>query len=606
MSTASRVWQEVLQRLAGAPPQRKVREEIPGLLLILISFLAGIAATWERWGNPVVDAGRELNVPLRLVHGEKLYGDIHYLYGPFSVYVNAALYRLWEPSLWLMWGRVIVSAAVLLALVYWLARQIGGKFSAALACLAVTWVCALKSQGNYMLPYAYGGLDGSIFVLATTALLIVFLRKNGLGWIFGAGIAAALAALCKTEMGIAAMGTGLAAAAMGGFPRARGIAARSAVFLAPAVGIPTAVYACFAAQSGWHTLTQESHLFFGHVPWQLIYFNQLRFGFGRPWNSLWLMSASLARLVAFGGLLAGMALPWKRRTAALLLSSIAVIAALSPWLSDLGPFMAMPLILLALIAAGLAAFARESREGFAAGRSQAGVVTLLAVASLGSLMRIIFRVSTGGALSSFLLPGSVVLFVYVWLELFPLFLEGPAERRLARRLAAGVLAAAVLITAVSLSARYRRQFRYALVTERGTWRTTPEIGMAFEEAIKFIEKNTAPGDALGVMPEGTALNFFTGRRNPFREEIVTPGFLDAAGEERDIERLGRLRVPLVLIANRATREFGQTAFGVDYDQRLMGWIERNYRVCGVFGVKHDPGLVIGDATFFLRAYCRNP
>lgn len=623
MSYVGRVWQDVLQALPNDPPRMTGRKEIPGLLLILASFAAGLAATWERWGNPVVDAGRELNVPLRLLHGEMLYSDVRYIYGPFSPYVNAALYRIFNPSLWMLWGRGIVSTLVLLALVYWLARQVSGRFSATLACLAVTWVCALKSQGNYILPYAYAGLDGSIFVLASTALLIVFLRKNGFGWLFAAGILASLAALAKTEMGITAIGTGLVAAALGGYPRVRGMVARAAVFLAPALGIPAAVYAWFASQTGWHTLTHESYLLLGHVPWQLVYFNKLRFGFGRPWYSLGLMSASLARLVALGGLLAAVArLLGKQRSAergegesageaprrpvALLMVSLGAIVALSTGLSDLGPFMAMPLILLALIAAGLAAFLRLGRKGSAALQGNAGVPIVLAASSLGSLMRIIFRVSTGGALSSFLLPGAMVLFVYVWRELFPLFLSGQVERRLARRIVSGVLVGTVVVTAVSLSVRYRRQFTYPLVTVRGTWRTTPEIGLAFEQALRFIGKNTAPGDAVGVMPEGTSLDFFADRRNPFRDEIVLPGLLDAPCEERAIARLRELRVPLVFIANRSTREFAQAAFGVDYDQQLMAWIERNYRPCGVFGPRQDPRLAIGDPTFFLRAYCRNP
>jgi 4-amino-4-deoxy-L-arabinose transferase-like glycosyltransferase len=623
MNYAGRVWKDVLDALSGAPPKMEGGKEIRCLLLVLASFAAGLAATWQRWGNPVVDAGRELNVPLRLLHGEMLYSDVRYIYGPFSPYVNAALYRIFEPSLWLMWGRGIVSTLILLALVYWLARQVTGRFSATFACVTVTWVCALKSQGNYMMPYAYAGLDGSILVLATSALLIVFLRRRQFGWLFAAGLLASLAVLAKTEMGLAAIGTGLVAAALGGYPRTSGIAARAAVFLAPSLGIPAAVYAWFAAQTSWHTLTQESYLFFGHVPWQLVYFNKLRFGFDRPWRSFGLMTGSYARLIAFGSLLAAVAMllakrdkaaqgeggsaeATSERPVALLLISLGVIAVLSLGLYDLGPLMAMPLVLLTLIAAGLAAFLRGVREGSAVARGNAGVFVLLAAASLGCLMRILLRVSTGGSLSSFLLPGAIVLFIHVWRELFPLFLSGQEERRLARRIVSGVLALAVLMTAVSICVRYRRQFTYPLVTAKGTWRTTPEIGIAFAEALDFIGKKTEPGEAIAVLPEGSSLNFFSNRRSPLRSEINIPGIMDEQEEEQTIGRLRKLRVPVVIIANRTTKEFAQKVWGVDYSQTLMGWIERNYRVCGMFGPNHDPRQAIGDPNFFLRAYCRNP
>ncbi|MBZ5539945.1 MAG: glycosyltransferase family 39 protein [Acidobacteriia bacterium] len=623
LSYANRVWRAVLDALSGAPQQAMGRKDLPGLLLILASFAAGLASTWQRWGNPLVDSGRELNAPLRLLRGEMLYSDVRYHYGPLSPYVDAALYRIFEPSLWVLWGRGIVSTLIILGLVYWLGRQVTGRFPATLTCLAVTWVCALKSQGNYIMPYAYAGLDGNIFALATTALLIIFLRQERLRWLFAAGVLAALAVVTKTEMGITAVGTGFVATALAGYPRVRRIAAWLVVFLLPALGIPAVVYTWLAARVGWHTLANESYLFFSHVPWQIMYFNKWRFGLDRPWHSLGLMAATLARLIAFAGLLASAALLLeKRRKDAqgasaptsggpggawkLLAVSLAGIVVTSIGLSDLGPFMAMPFILLAFIAAGLAAFVQSSCEGALEARSNAGTLVILAVFSFGSLARIVLRVSTGGALSSFLLPGAVLFFVYAWLVIFPLFLPEPESRRLAGKLASSVLVAALLVTAGTLCVRYRRKFTYPIVTPRGTWRTYPELGLAMDQALQFIEKNTARGDAVAILPEGSALNFLTDRRNPLREEIIVPGYVDAAGEERAIERLRSQRVPLVLIANRPTREYAQTIFGVDYNQRLFSWIEQNYRLCGVFGPRPDPSLSIGSPVFFIRSYCRIP
>jgi len=623
LSSASRVWRAVLHALSSAPQQAISRKDIPGLLLILASFAAGLAATWQRWGNPLVDSGRELNVPLRLLRGEMLYSDVRYHYGPVSPYVDAALYRIFEPSLWVLWGRGIVSTLIILGLVYWLARQVTGLFPATLTCLVVTWVCALKSQGNYIMPYTYAGLDGNIFALATTALLIIFLRRKRLGWLFAAGVLAALAVVTKTEMGITALGTGFVAIALAGYPRVRKIAAWFGVFLLPALGLPAVVYAWLAAHVSWHTLANESYLFFSHVPWQIMYFNKGRFGMDRPWHSLGLMVATLARLIAFAGLLASLSLLLEKRrgnaqgasaptagkpggTLKLLVVSLAGIAATSIGLSDLGPFMAAPLILLAFIAAGLAAFVQRSCEGAWEAQRNAGTLVILAVFSFGSLARIILRVSTGGALSSFLLPGAVLFFIYAWLVIFPLFLPEPESRRLAGKLASSVLVAALVITAGTICVRYRRIFTYPVVTPRGTWLTYPELGIGMDQALQFIEKNTARGDAVAVLPEGSALNFFTDRHNPLREEIIVPGFVDAAGEERAIERLSSQDVPLVLIANRPTREYAQTIFGVDYNQRLVAWIAQNYRLCGVFGPRPDPSLSIGSPVFFIHGYCRIP
>lgn len=620
MSYAGHVWRTLLDTISRNPDGKLGGRDALYFAGILASFGAGLAASWQRWGNPLVDSGRELNVPLRLARGEMLYSDVGYIYGPFSPYLNAFLYRVFHPSLWVLWGHGVVSTVVILGLSYWIARQIAGRFPATLACLAITWVCALKPQGNYMMAYAFGGLDGSTFLLATTVLLVVFLRKKRPVALFAAGMAAALAILSKTELGGAAAGTGMVAAALAGYPRIRSVMVWLAAFLTPALGIPSLVFSWFAARVGWRTLTVDSHLFFGHVPWQLLYFNGLRFGFDRPWHSMGLMIASLIRLIAVGGLVASVSLliemrradslqdngnagRSRQRVVAALLISAAAIVVSGIGLSDLGPFMPMPILLLVTAVAGIAAFLRDERSGTEAAQMQAGIMVIIAASALGSLARIILRVSTGGALSSFLLPGSVVLFVYLWLVVFPHLLADPATRIRATQLVSFVLVGSVLVTAVTLAVRYRQKFPYPLVTPRGTWQTSSDIGMAFGQALQLIEKRTASGDAVAVLPEGTALVFLSARRNPLRDEIVTPGFLDPAGEERAIESLRRSHAPLIFIANRPTREFKETSFGKDYDQRLMSWVEQNYAVCGVFGPRPDTALQIGAPVFFLRAYC---
>ena len=98
------------------------------------------------------------------------------------------------------------------------------------------------------------------------------------------------------------------------------------------------------------------------------------------------------------------------------------------------------------------------------------------------------------------------------------------------------------------------------------------------------------------------MNFFTGRPNPLKEEITTPGYLDREGEERAISQLVESNTRLVLVTNRATSEFGPKVFGRDYCQTLMQWIEQNFEECAILGPDHGPGQQIGDKTFFIRAY----
>jgi hypothetical protein len=156
-------------------------------------------------------------------------------------------------------------------------------------------------------------------------------------------------------------------------------------------------------------------------------------------------------------------------------------------------------------------------------------------------------------------------------------------------------------TAALTIGRYGKHFSYKLATPRGTMLVRPDLGVAFDQAMAFISARTRPGDAVAVLPEGTALNFFTARRNPLNEEITTPGLLD---EPRAIRRLADTQTPLVLITNRLTEEFGAPAIGRDYHQALVRWVEQHYAECGLFGPDLTPGMQVGDRRFFIRAYCR--
>ena len=62
--------------------------------LLLLAYGLLLLGMWQRWTQPLIDHGREMNLPARLAAGETLYQDVQFLYGPFAPYFNAALYRI--------------------------------------------------------------------------------------------------------------------------------------------------------------------------------------------------------------------------------------------------------------------------------------------------------------------------------------------------------------------------------------------------------------------------------------------------------------------------------------------------------------------------------
>jgi hypothetical protein len=609
-----------LSRIVPDDIRRLGADDFPWIAFVAVAFVASLAVSWQRWGTPLIDCGREMNQPLRLLRGEALYSDIRHIYGPLSPYLNAALYWLFSPSLGVLYADGIASAAIILALVYRLSRYLMDCTAAAAATLSVMWLCAFMQNGNYVLPYSFSALHGCALGLGALVLSLRWVETERPAFLLLASLLTALASLAKIEMGAVAMVAGAAAAALAGRPGLLRSAARVALFVLPAAGIASAVYAWFAAHVGWTTLLRDSFLFPAYLPPDLVYFNRTISGLDDPVKSVRRMLESGLRLAALGGIIAGAVVLLTRRAAAggrapfprsarraeelaVLLLAAVIAATVNEGRVDRGPYRAVPIVLAALLVLAALRYWRQVRDR---GRAEAGTIVVLVGALYGllSLARVVLNVRTGGVYPSFTLPVAVVLFTYAWTRSFVHSFRDGGRRHLAHLVVLGVLFAWATALATDLASRSRTVKTYRLSTPRGTMYAERGVGEAFDEAIRFIERTTGPGDAVAVLPEGTSLNFLTDRPNPLREEIATPGFLDAEGEERAIRRLADPRTKLVLVANRTTPEFGPRRFGLDYCQSLMRSIEANFEIAAVLGPTREPRPEIGDLPFFIRAYVR--
>src|SRR5512135_2029470 len=92
-------------------------------VLILLVLLAGVSAiSWQMWANPVIDGGREMNTPLRLLRGETIYSQVYYLYGPVAPWFNALLYRVFGIHLNTLYAAGLAGALLLVLMLFCLAR----------------------------------------------------------------------------------------------------------------------------------------------------------------------------------------------------------------------------------------------------------------------------------------------------------------------------------------------------------------------------------------------------------------------------------------------------------------------------------------------------
>ncbi len=586
-----------------------------------------LLVSWRRWTSLLVDTGREMDLPLRLLRGELLYRDIHYLYPPLSPYFNALLYRIFGVQLEVLNVSGVICSLVIVALCYAIARRILREGEATLATLAIIVWCIFKPEGNLIAPYAFAALHGMMLALATLLVTLRYGEQRRWREVIWAGVLIGIAGITKQEFALTAAVTWSAGLLFVHRREWQALVVRLLVPASLAIAIATPVYASFLVRVGWHTLIDDCHLLYTNIPASLKFYNAARTGLDQPFSSLLQMlggaavALGLASLIVLGSTLGSGQRKRLRNAAAVLVVCAAVAVAISAtshgrW--DGSPLRALPFALVGLM---LVHFFRrdEAKPQFA--------LFVIAAYSLMALLRVALRVPSGGAFGGYFLPTSLMLIVYLVVEALPgLFhrrgaavawrsAEGNSLRNFAeslrlcgeigvrmRIIGASILALWLIATMIVFSVRYRKTFPVLLAAPHGSLYVTQENAQAAQEALDYLAANSTSNDAVAVVPEGSSLAFLAGRRMPLRHQILIPDFMDAAEEQRAIAALANVK--FVLLLNRPMREFGLEAFGRDYYQTMGNYLAENFRVVKVCGAVKDERQQIGAAHFFIKILAR--
>lgn len=592
------------------------KADVPALAALGLLFTLLLLASWQRWTQPLLDHGREMNLPARILAGEQLYKDVQFLYGPLAPYFNALLYWLFGVQLAVLHAAGVFCAVLILGMIYWLSRQLLAVWPAAATTGLVLVVCALKSTANCVQPYAYAALYGLVFALVSLVGAVRFVQTRQakqLGW---AGLCASLALLCKPELALPALATAGVAWGLECLWQQR-LAWRAGVRLALFVlALPIVVYSVILARVPWRVLLDDNHILFTNMPPQLVYFNRHISGLAQWPGSLWFSLAGLGVFAIWiggcgllGALLAKGAQGWQllAKRAAMLLVVGLVWRELALRLlhvpSDVTPFASAVFVLPVLLFA-LARRVWREREDLPV---EQRVVLLLVIFSFFAILRALLNVTTTGPYTPFFLPVLLLVYLYVLLCAAPQWLTANALlRQRVQQTATMLLALLVVGMAVNSALRWRRLNTFVVSAPRGSFRTVPSIGQPLTEAIRYVEQHSTPGETVLTLPIATTINFLTERPYPLREEIVHPGFLTGAKELEAIERIKARNVRLILLANLDTSEFRDRAFGLDYNQEFWRWLEAQYQLAARFDTPESRGAKLGDKPFFILAYERRP
>ena len=556
------------------------------LAAVLACFTLLAWASWGKLELPILDVGREIEIPARLVAGQVLYRDVATYYGPLAYYANALALLLFGHHLEVFYTVGLVLALAATFLFYGLAHRLTNARWAALCTVCMLIYCALgPGLFNFIVPYSYGAVYATVLCLLAIAALDRYGCTGKAGWLAAAAIACGLAGLAKQEYGVAALGGVLVGANLCFPQNLRTRVGRSVLVIVVAIACVLLPLALLAQFVSWEKLylsllpipnvgLLNHNDYFQVSPAKTLY---------KWWHSFLIFAA--ASLIVWGSMLAA---HWLSKPKWVLGPK---------WLSVLVEF----LVSVAIASVGLSLLSQPVFSGstiavfhplgsmswcipllvgwFALIRPQlarhphAPLLWTLLVFSLLLNARWLFYINFYGLYAT---PVVLLFFTLVY--------------HLAQRAGASVWRYLLICLLIGGSIKLGdlAQYRYAVHSSSGSLYTRDAaLARAFDQTIQAI--NASRATSVLVLPEGSVLTFLSSTHSPSREITFLPVTLPTSEDEREfLARMEANPPDLIVYVDRPFPEWGYRTYA-EFNPLVDHWITQQHRL--VYFFPKDKGAI---------------
>lgn len=543
------------------------------VLFVVLAFVHAAAVGWLKWGNLLIDGGRELELPLRLLRGEQLYRDVRYYYGPFAPLLNEQLYRVFGVHAQTLIGAGLVSASIAVALIYRIAVHFVAGPVAALASIAFIYVFVFghltdNSSFNFILPYTYSATYGIVAALASLLFALNFQKDGRTRSAIGSALFAAISCLCKLETAIpvlAIQALVLVTAVLFRREWIKPAAMTVLTLVAPVV----AVLAWCARDIGAGLWTDNVGALFNEGS---RFYVSYTMGTDHPSIRLLIMAVSMS-VLGLTLLLAYKTEDQLRRTTsraatvALLTFCCAITFFMWSQIRLLFQFAALPLV--AMIAIGMSGYLCWQDTA----QRRAWIMHLtLWVFILAALSRILLHV-WAGHYGFYLVPAGLIGVTLIYFEYAQRVCRQNGFSGWAFRGSGVAVLLAMTISHWNVSLREYARHTHELDTPRGHLYLNSDFEIRAIHALSVYNSQAQ----LLVIPQGAGLAFFSGLADADHLSSHLP--MEIASPEADLELLHRWKQnppDVVVWFWQDLAEFGSRPFGVDYATQSAAWLRANY------------------------------
>jgi hypothetical protein len=575
--------------------------------LIATTLLSLTYWLWSRTGEILLDFGNELYIAWQLSQGKTLYRDIACLYGPLSPTINAAIMRLFGPSLSTLLITNLIILILTTALLYRLLSIMTTSLAATTATIFFLCMFALSAPTrltnyNFLTPYAHQITHGFLLCLATLCCIDWYYRRRTLRAVIAGGLLTGLAFLTKPEIFLgcaAAYFLGLTATIF--LTRPNRVAPIIATAIISTLLPPLAALALYASKMPFHTAL--SGVLSG---WQFVNnsyvlstpFYKGSFGTDEPAANVIRMAGCAAIYAAATAILALLSviiakLFGRQRSitfaAALVIAALACFSLLqighridSFW-SDAG--RGLPLFaLFALIVTSRRLIKARMDPTIARRALLQWTLAILSLTFLAKILLYVRLYQYGFVLAA---PCGM-LAVIALIDWLPNWIQKKSVSPAIIQLGALGIFAAFILHNLAMTEQVLRERTLPIPLALGGTAWTRPINSAPISAIHWLTTAIASNSTAAVIPDAAGIDYAAGHPSSIPYTEMHPMGLNLYGESTITSAFGEHPPDLILIMDFPEIAFGARTFGRDYGLQLSTWIIQHYRPVIIFNTGDRP------------------
>jgi 4-amino-4-deoxy-L-arabinose transferase-like glycosyltransferase len=561
-------------------------------------FMASIS--WLKWPDLLIDFGEQVYLAWQISDGKVIYKDLTYLYGPFSGYLHALVFKLFGPGILTLAIFNMVIAAALAFLIYIFIKNFSDQLTATVCTLAFIALFAFGQYSgggnfNFICAYVYELPHGVALSLLALYFFSKYVETKSLSGLIVVYLLVGLVFLTKPEVFLA-LGISLPAGTAISFYlqslNKKSWIRNASVCMGSFLTAPLLFYiylfthlsfekAFYYIISPWIYIQNSSNLSLPLYQWML--------GIDAIASNLtklftyFLAGVAIVFLVTMvGRCLSRLNYSSKPVSISLGMLSASLLYLLLKYFPLLELLRPLPLITLLLV---IYYFIRVTRDKNTTA-TEPLVLFSFSLFSFVLLFKILLNTHVYHYGFALALPATLVCMRWVLYE-FPkisIKLSGSADFYRSTMVMLGLI---VIANHVWFGYQMHQFKGYSVGSGKDTLLDYyPELeprAPIVSATLKYIREHTDPSAEIVPIPFGNMINYMTRHHNPLRVHTINPVEARIFGEEQYLNEMKAAFPEYILFLDVDSSRLGAQYFGRDYAQNIYQWIQTHYSLQKQFG-----------------------